>query len=214
MVRSASFRAAPSRSAPCRSASTRFAPIRSAPVRLASLRIALRSVAPVRMAPSRFGVDQVGMGQVSVDQKCAGQVRVGTAQIDIASPPPRRPASTPAAPPPSWQLPATAPLRSTDTGRKGILKVEVWGANSALHWLWGIPRTPRCRSSAAERRTLPAADNRDEMNVPAQNHDRSVTVPTLVEGIERSPLLWPLVVAALLMPVLAIATAASFLGLL
>ncbi len=52
------------------------------------------------------------------------------------------------------------------------------------------------------------------MNVPAQNRDRSVTAPALVEGIERSPLLWPLVVAALLMPVLAIATAASFLGLL
>ena len=53
----------------------------------------------------------------------------------------------------------------------------------------------------------------DEMNVPAENGERPVTVPVLVGGIDRSPLLWPLVVAALLMPALVMATA-GFLGLL
>ena len=59
-----------------------------------------------------------------------------------------------------------------------------------------------------------AADNRDEMNVAAENRERSVTVPVLAGGIDRSPVLWPLVVAAFLMPAVAIATATVFLGLL
>ena len=52
------------------------------------------------------------------------------------------------------------------------------------------------------------------MNVLAENGERSVTTPVLVEGIDRSPVPWQLVVAALLMPALAIATATGFLGLL
>lgn len=52
------------------------------------------------------------------------------------------------------------------------------------------------------------------MNVPAENSERPVTVPMLFGGIDRSPVLWPLVVAALLMPAVAIATAAGILGLM
>lgn len=73
----------------------------------------------------------------------------------------------------------------------------------------GIPKVKGVRRVGQ----LPAADNRDEMNVPAANREHSVTVPVLAGAIDRSPVLWPLVVAALLMPTLAIATAAGF-GLL
>ena len=41
------------------------------------------------------------------------------------------------------------------------------------------------------------------MNVPAENRDRPVIVPMIVGGTDRSPVLWQLVVAALLMPVVA-----------
>ena len=51
------------------------------------------------------------------------------------------------------------------------------------------------------------------MNVPAENGERPVTVPMLAGGVDRSPVLWPLVVAALLMTALAM-TAVGFLGLL
>lgn len=53
------------------------------------------------------------------------------------------------------------------------------------------------------------------MNVPASpDRLRSVPPPALAGGIDRSPMVWQLVVAALLMPALAIATAAGILGLL
>ena len=43
----------------------------------------------------------------------------------------------------------------------------------------------------------------DEMNVPAENRDGPVIVPMIVGGTDRSPVLWQLVVAALLMPAVA-----------
>ena len=49
------------------------------------------------------------------------------------------------------------------------------------------------------------------MNEPAP--ERTLTAPAFAGGIDRSPLVWPLVVAALLVPALVIAMAARILGL-
>ena len=80
---------------------------------------------------------------------------------------------------------------------------------------WGIPPHPYVvddRQANGEPYPLPIIGH--EMNVPAENGERPVTVPMLVGGIDRSPVLWPLAVAALLMTALAMATAVGFLGLL
>ena len=79
------------------------------------------------------------------------------------------------------------------------------GADSSRRFgLWGIPPHPSL--SIIGRRPanlIPLPIIGDEMNVPAENRDGPVIVPMIVGGTDRSPVLWQLVVAALLMPAVA-----------